>query len=413
MPKLNRPTAIIIAAFLVLLFTTSPAWPPQPAHPQAAAAGAALATPGQATVPTGLQRATATPPLITLAVPTPAPPTPTPLVLPTTGAPSTALGNTLDGYLKQLVQAGLFQGAVLVAHSGQVVLDQGYGLADAAHKLPNTPQTRFQIASMTKQFTALAALQLVARRQLALDASVCTYLDDCPAAWKPVIIRQLLNHTSGLPNYTDLASFNTTQTRPATPTELIATIRDLPLIFTPGSTYMYENTDYVLLGMIIERVSGMSYGDFLQLHIFAPLGMDNTGAADTAPPAPNQALGYSTPGELAPILHPTTLFSAGGIHSTVEDMYRWDQALYTNQLLPQELRDQLWTPGMGAYGYGWRISTRSGHRMISHAGLMDGFAGMIARFPDDRLTVIVLGNMSAADPEGIAGYLADLVFQST
>ena len=135
--------------------------------------------------------------------------------------------------------------------------------------------------------------------------------------------------------------------------------------------------------------------------------------ADTAPPAPNQALGYSTPGELAPILHPTTLFSAGGIHSTVEDMYRWDQALYTNQLLPQELRDQLWTPGMGAYGYGWRISTRIGHRMISHAGLMDGFAGMIARFPDDRLTVIVLGNMSAADPEGIAGYLADLVFQST
>ncbi len=343
-------------------------------------------------------------------MPSPVPPTRTPLVIPTPGAALTPLGQTLDRYLSDLVPAGLFQGSVLVARDGQIIIDKGYGYANSARAEPNTSATRFQIASMTKQFTAVAVLQLVARGQLTLDSPVCSYLDDCPASWRAITIAQLLSHRSGLPNYTDYASFDATQMLPTTPAELVSRFRDQPLLFAPGSSFMYENSDYVLLGMVVEKVTGRPYADVLQTSIFGPLGMRDTGAdADTRP---GRAQGYHLSGELAPPLDPSTLFAAGALHSTTHDLLRWDQALYTDELLPPELRDLMWQPRQGKYGYGWLVGSRAGHRVISHPGLMDGFASVIARYPDERLTVIVLGNMSAADPEGIAGYLADLVFGS-
>jgi CubicO group peptidase (beta-lactamase class C family) len=320
------------------------------------------------------------------------------------------LRGLLDGYLNEIAGAGWFQGAVLVAHDGQVILSRGYGMADAAHNTPNTPQTRFRLASVSKQFTAMAIMILQAQGKLDIHRSVCAYVPDCPEHWQPITVRNLLTHTSGLPNYTDFDTYEATQMLPATPEELVARFRDMPLLFAPGTQYMYENSDFVLLGTIVERVSGQHYADFLRSAIFEPLGMRNSGVDQNTGGIAVGAQGYLSSGEVAPFLDATTLFSAGGLYSTVEDMYRWDQALYTTTLLPQPLLDEMWTPYMNEYGYGWQISNLGGHREISHPGLIDGFATSIARFPDDRVTVIVLSNMSSSDATSISNYLASLVF---
>lgn len=398
-PRNVRALAIIVAALLIVLFTTSPAYRlSAPALPVPTSPGLAAVAPA-APAPTMAPRPA-------LAAP------PAAAALPSEVPPQGQLATTLDGYLNQLVSAGLFQGVVLVAHDGQVLLNRGYGYADAEQRLPNHALTRFQLASMTKPFTALAIMQLQARGLLGLQDSICRYLDDCPVAWQPIVIRQLLNHTAGLPNYTDLAEFNDTQVQPATPAELLQRFRDMPLLFTPGSRYMYENSDYVLLGMVIERVTGRRYAEAMRELIFDPLGMRDTGTDPSAPAPAGAALGYNLPGERAPLLDPSNLFAAGALYSTSQDLYRFDQALYTEQLLAQPLLDQIWTPGLGGYGYGWKIGSLDRHRKISHPGRMDGFASTIARFPDDRVSVIVLANMSAADTEGIADYIATLVFGS-
>jgi CubicO group peptidase (beta-lactamase class C family) len=323
------------------------------------------------------------------------------------------LAASVDAYLNDLASQQYFEGAVLVARNGQVILSKGYGMADATRNIANTPQTRFRLASLTKQFTATAIMILQARGKLNVQDSICGYLDPCPDAWRPITIHQLLTHTSGLPNYTDLGSYEPTQAQPATPAELVARFRDLPLIFAPGTSYMYENSDYVLLGTIVERVSGQSYADFLRDAIFAPLGMRDSGVAAGTAPGEGEATGYRVAGEPAPLLDPSTLFAAGSIYSTVEDMYRWDQALYTTRLLPQALLDAMWTPQSNNYGYGWKIDSAFGRRRIGHPGLIDGFQTSIERFPDDRVTVIVLSNMSGADVDGISYYLASLVFGSS
>jgi CubicO group peptidase (beta-lactamase class C family) len=325
--------------------------------------------------------------------------------------PTDPLGRAIDSYLNDIVGQGWFQGSVLVARGGTVLLSKGYGLADAARGIANTPRTRFRLASLTKQFTAMAILILQDRGQLNVRDSICAHLADCPAAWRPITIHNLLTHTSGLPNYTDFGDYDATQMLPATPAELVARFRDHPLLFPPGTQYMYENSDYVLLGQIIEQASGQSYGDFLRAAIFEPLGMRDTGV-DPGQGGEGQALGYRVPGELAPALDTSTLFAAGSLYSTVDDMYRWDQALYTTKLVPKPLLDAMWTPFMRDYGYGWWIATFNGHHEISHPGLIDGFATSIARYPDDQVTVIVLSNMSGADASSISNYIATMVFDS-
>jgi CubicO group peptidase (beta-lactamase class C family) len=403
-----RAALILGAAALMLLFTTSPVGvPTQAVLLPARVIVSAPALPAA--------RAVAAP-APTLGPPTARPaarPSATPIPVITATPASTALGATgtaIDRYVSELVDAGIFQGVVLVARDGQMLLNRGYGFADRARRVPNTPQTRFQLASMTKQFTATAIMLLRARGLLRIDDTICTYLDHCPAAWQTITIQQLLTHTSGLPNYTDLATFDATQMLPTTPDELVGRFRDLPLLFPPGSRYMYENSDYVLLGTIIERVTGQPYAEVLRDAIFQPLGMHDTGADQRAGGEAAWAAGYNADGTLAPAIAPSTLFSAGELYSTSEDLYRWDQALYTNKLLPQAQLNEMWTPLAADYGYGWKINTYASHRKISHSGLIDGFAGTIARYPDDHVTVIVLCNLSGADVDGIGDYIATLVF---
>jgi CubicO group peptidase (beta-lactamase class C family) len=319
------------------------------------------------------------------------------------------LGQTLDNYLNDLVDAGWFQGAVLVARNGKVILSRGYGMADAAQGTPNRAQTRFRLASITKQFTAAAIMILQARGQLNVQDAICTHLPDCPEAWRDLTIQHLLTHTAGLPNYTDFMSYEPSQMQPATPDQLIARFQDEPLLYPPGTTYFYENSDYVLLGQIIEHVSGQAYADFLHDAIFAPLQMHDSGVAAGLGNRPGDAVGYRRVGAPAPPLDPSTLFAAGALYSTVEDLYRWDQALYTDALLPAVLRSQMFTPFLRDYAFGWQVDRPSDRLRISHPGLIDGFATYIARYPDDYVTVIVLSNLDSADATGIGDYLASLV----
>jgi len=311
----------------------------------------------------------------------------------------------IDSYLGGLAAAGQWSGAALVAKQGTVLLAKGYGPADTPGVTPNTPETRFRLASITKQFTAMAVMQLVAQNRIELDGWACDYLADCPAAWSAITIRHLLTHTSGLPNFTDFGSYEPTMAQPTTPEALVARFRDEPLLSAPGSAYRYGNSGYVLLGYIVERVSRQSYGDYLHDHIFAPLGMNDSGY-DLG--NAGIAQGFAAPGVPCGVLNATTLFAAGGLYSSVRDLYRWDQTLYTPTLLPDDLRAQLFTPQVGSYGFGWMITQRGGQRTIEHPGLMSGAATHIARQPESGITVIVLSNLETANVDVITSQLISL-----
>lgn len=339
-------------------------------------------------------------------------PLPTIVALPTPSPSNDQLTQILDTYLTDMTTNGWFQGSVLVARKDKVLLAKGYGPADGDRGINNTDQTTFRLASLTKQFTAVAVLRLVADGKLNLDDSICQYIDNCPEGWQPVKIRHLLNHSSGIADYTDFFDYAQTEGQPARPEELLARFRDLPLAFTPGDLYDYCNSGYVLLGMVIERVSGRSYAEFIQREIFRPLDMQHSGYDDGNAPNPDFAQGYSRAGYKTGFLNTTTLYAAGGLYSTVWDLYRWDQALYSDKLLPPSLLNEMFTPGNGSYGYGWKIERPNNHLRISHAGNMTGVSNFVARYPEDQLTVIVLSNMETASSASISDYLAFLVMGS-
>ncbi|MCS7288644.1 MAG: beta-lactamase family protein [Roseiflexus sp.] len=408
---MRRAIAIAAGALLIVFGTCSAplvtrklqqaATPPPTALPAAVAAD-----------PVAAATSTLRPTLAPQPTITPAPP-PTPTLMPGSGPgapPLSPFGREIDAYLTGLTSSGQFQGAVLVAQNGKVVIAKGYGNAD--DNVPNTVQTRFRLASITKQFTAAAILALQQDGKLTVDDAICAYLDPCPDAWKPLTIRHLLTHTSGLVDYTAFASFEPTEMNPATPQELVERFRNFPLSFAPGTLYQYCNSNYVLLGLIIEHVSGMEYADYLEQRFFAPLGMTNTGYDTNRGVIIGGAQGYVTPGKKSGFLDASTLYASGGLYSTVGDLFRWDQALYTEEALSRAQLDQMFTPALRNYGFGWKIETINGRRRISHAGNMTGVATFFARYPDDRATIIVLANMERADAEGIANYIASRMFAS-
>jgi CubicO group peptidase (beta-lactamase class C family) len=320
---------------------------------------------------------------------------------------------SIDRYLSTITTQGAFGGAVLVARGDTVLLARGYGPADATGATPNTQSTHFRLASITKQFTAVATLLLVQQEKLRLDDPICQYLSDCPDTWKPITIRHLLNHSSGLYDYTDSLDFEATEGQPAMPQELVARFRNQPLSFKPGDYYDYCNSGYVLLGLIIERASGMSYGDFVKRAIFEPLGMQQSSYDSGNAYDPTQAFPFRRVGQPATFLNTTTLYAAGGLVSTVEDLYRWDQALYSDQLLNHNLRVEMFTPGNGSYGFGWKIERPNGFLRISHAGNMTGVSNFIARYPEQRVTVIVLSNVENANVIGISDTIANMVLSGS
>jgi CubicO group peptidase (beta-lactamase class C family) len=320
-----------------------------------------------------------------------------------------------DTYLSKLAQESRFSGSVLIARNGNVLVRQGYGEADREKHLMNTAQTKFRLSSITKQFTAMAILILQARGKLNVQDRICTYLSECPATWQNITLHHLLTHTSGIPDFTSFPDFLTTQGSPSSPTQTIARFKDKPLDFQPGKKFSYSSSGYILLGAIIERASGTTYEAFLRDNIFVPLQMVNSGYDHNNG---DLAVGYrdqtSVPDDFVDMSIP---YAAGGLYSTVEDLYRWDQALYTDKLIPKSLRDIMFTPfaltsdrsGV-RYGYGWSIGEEDNHLLVSHEGGINGFHSVIARYPNDKVVIIILGNRQDINLFEMRTQLTKIVF---
>ena len=307
--------------------------------------------------------------------------------------------------------------ALLVSSEGKTLKAQGYGLANIELQVAVKPETVFQSGSVGKQFTAAAIMMLVEDGKLKLDDSITAYLKDAPPSWNRVTIRELLSHTAGFTDYPKNFDFR----KDYSEEELLKIIARIPLAFEPGTSWSFSNLGYATLGILIHRVTGQFYGDFLQQRIFRPLGMSTTRIISEADVIPNRASGYRlVKGEIknqewvAPLVNTT---ADGSLYFSVLDLAKWDAALYTEKLLKRASLEQMWTPAKllngepnpGHYGFGWRIQTVRGHRVIGHNGAWQGFETTIQRYVDDRLTVAVLTNLEAAEPSIIAHHVAEML----
>jgi len=289
-----------------------------------------------------------------------------------------------------------FMGSVLAAKGGNVVLKKGYGMANIELDVPNAPDTKFRLGSITKQFTATAILQLASQGKLSVDDKISKYVADSPAAWQDITIHHLLTHTSGIPNFTGFSDYQKTMRETVTPVELVARFKDRPLDFPPGSKFKYSNSGYEVLGVIVEKVSGEKYEDYLKKHVFDPLDMQATGYDHDTAIIKHRASGYERgkDGKIrnAEYIDMSIPYSAGSLYSTVEDLYRWDRALYTDKVLTQQWRDKMFTPFLDNYAYGWFVKGAGADKTISHNGGVNGFVTSINRYPAQDSCVIVLSN---------------------
>ncbi len=312
---------------------------------------------------------------------------------------------------------------MLVAQHGSV-FQQAYGFADSDAHIPNTTQTNFRLGSVTKQFTAMGILLLQERGKLHVQDHICLYIPDCPPLWQTITIHELLTHTSGIPDYTDLRDFVSTQGQHVTPEQLIARFKNLPLRSPPGKEFRYSNSGYVLLGYLIEKVTGTMYADFLRKNIFEPLKMYHTSYDDVHPQFPDHATGYSKNNVKAVFVDISVAYSAGGLTSTVEDMYRWDQALTHHLLLSQASYHAMFTPYINCpppgncflstdlgYGYGWFIAREPQGLLNYHPGGIDGYVSYNGFYPDRDVDIVVLSNVESTDVFKIGLDLASLVFK--
>ena len=317
----------------------------------------------------------------------------------------------IDALMKQYNDYGQFNGTVLVAEKGKIIYEKGFGLANMEWAVPNQPDTKFRIGSLTKQFTAAIVLQLVEEGKIKLDGKITDYLTDYRKdTGDKVTIHQLLNHTSGIPSYTNRPGFFAEFSRdPYNVTDFVKKFASGDLEYEPGSKYSYNNSGYSLLGAIIEKVTGKSYETVLTERIFKPLGMTNSGYDNHAPLIQKRASGYEKrpSGYVnAPYLDMSLPYAAGSIYSTVDDLFKWDQALYQDKVISAENKKLMFTPGLGNYGYGIRITdqpigkTDQKTKVIQHGGGISGFNSLLTRLVDKQQTIILLDNVSLGGYHG-------------
>jgi len=321
----------------------------------------------------------------------------------------------MEEYLKASHNIWKFHGTVLVAKKGDVIFKKGYGMANIELGVPNAAEMKFQIGSITKQFTATAILQLQEKGLLSLDDPITKHLAEYPSeTGDKVTIHHLLSHTSGVPSYTDMPDIMSQKSLPVTVDELLAIFKDKPLEFEPGEKYKYSNSGYVVLGAIIEAVSGKSYEDYIRESILDPLQMNNSGYDHRDKIMENRTAGYTEDekGELrnADFVHMSAPYAAGALYSTVEDMLIWDQALYTEKILKKSSLDKMFTPVLKDYGYGWVIEEKYDRALVWHNGGIDGFHTTFNRWVDDDVCVVVFSNNDNAPVENIASGLAAIMF---
>jgi CubicO group peptidase (beta-lactamase class C family) len=330
---------------------------------------------------------------------------------------SNGVSDGVSRYVRSEMQRQHIPGvALLVSRGGKIVQAEGFGLSNVELQVPVKPETVFQSGSVGKQFTATAVMMLVEEGKVGLDDPLTKYFPDAPSSWKEVTVRELLSHTAGFGDYPKNFNFR----KDWTEAELLKLVESIPLAYPPGTKWDYSNLGFLTLGILIHRVTGEFYGDFLQQRIFQPLGMQTTRIISEADIVPNRAAGYRlVKGELknqewvAPMVNTT---ADGSLYFSILDLAKWDAALYTETLLKRSSLDQMWTPAKlkngqpnkDGYGFGWFIGDRHGHHVVSHDGSWQGFKTAIARYVNDQLTVVVLANLEQAKPGAIAEHVADL-----
>jgi CubicO group peptidase (beta-lactamase class C family) len=325
----------------------------------------------------------------------------------------------IDHYIAAHEGINQFSGAVLVAQKGKILLSKGYGMANYEWNNRITPNTKFRIASVTKQFTAMAILQLQEKGLLSVSDTLNQFIPDYPRG-SEITLTHLLNHRSGIPNYTEIKDFGATEGRLSlTLEELIALFKDKPLNFTPGQKYEYSNSGYALLTYIIEKASGMPYEKYLQENIFQPLGMNHSGYDKNELIIKNRASGYTLESSgirrNADYIDMSVPRGAGGLYSTIEDLYLWDRALYTNKLAPVStlaatIGSLTKDPVKNEHAYGWILDDWFSHTLMWHNGSINGFSSSINRYINDDLCIIILSNLGKASPESMCADIARIVF---
>lgn len=339
------------------------------------------------------------------------------LVLTVLLASAVASADGVDDFVRAEMARQHIPGLSLaVSRGGTILKAEGYGFADVENDVRATPETVYESGSVGKQFTATAVMMLVEGGRVGLDDPILKYFPEGPPAWKPITVRNLLTHTSGIHDYTES---EVDYRKDYTEDQLVKVAAGMPLDFAPGTQWSYSNTGYVLLGILIHRVTGQFYGDFLHDRVFAPLGMTSTRVISEADIVPHRASGYRLDkGELknqewvSPSLNTT---ADGSLYLTVLDLARWDAALYGDRILKRESLREMWTPvrlANGArypYGFAWDIEDQRGKPRIEHGGSWQGFRTHIARYLDNKLTVIVLTNLAEAEPQVVAYGVAGLV----
>ena len=315
------------------------------------------------------------------------------------------LDSLMDAYAKVLG----FNGTVFAATKGTVVFEKGYGYKNKSTNARNDSNTIFQIGSITKQFTSAIILQLLEQNKLSLQDSLTKYIPDYPNGNK-ITIEHLLTHTAGVYNYTNDAVFMVNaSTHPISRDSLINRFKYKPLDFQPGEKFNYSNSGYILLGYIIEKVTGQSYFEVVRQRIFQPLHMDHSGFDFTHLNSPDKAIGYTSPASTTPanIVDSSVSFAAGAIYTTVGDLYKWDRALRAGRIISPASQERAYTPHLAQYGYGWMIGTVDGKKVVEHGGGITGFVSEIRRLPEDETCIVVLDNQpNEANPSQIAQDIA-------
>ena len=306
--------------------------------------------------------------------------------------------------------------AIAIVRSGKIEILKTYGFANLEHRVPVKPETIFQSGSIGKQFTAAAVMILVQEGKISLEETITKYFPEAPATWKDITVRHLLTHTAGTGDFPPDIELR----RDYTEEQMFESFKKVPLAFAPGDKWNYSNVGYVILGMLVRKVTGQFYGDFLRERVFGPLGMTTTRVISEADIIPNRAAGYRViAGEIKNqewVSPSTNTTGDGSLYFSILDLVKWDAALYRDSPLKQSTLAQIWEPvklNSGArkgYGFGWFTDTFHNRRVLFHGGAWQGFKSCIIRFPDDKLTIIVLANSWNAREFKLARGLAALYY---
>ena len=323
------------------------------------------------------------------------------------GASAQSKAEKIDELLGKYHEFNQFNGSVLVAEDGEILFKSGYGMANMEWDIANQPNTKHRVGSITKQFTSMLIMQLREEGKLELDQPITTYLKDYPkATGERITIHHLLTHTSGVPNYTSFPGFFEERSRdPYTVEELVKTFSDSSLVFQPGEQFAYSNSGYILLGAIIESITGKPYEEVLHERILDPLNMNDTGYDHFEEIIKNRSTGYEQRGSKfrnSNYLDMSIPYAAGSIYSTVEDLFKWHKALLNNQLISEDSKKLMFTAhkqlGAQAAGYGWFVGYQKfGQENDSvfttvHSGGINGYSSLITRLPEDDNLIVLLNN---------------------